>query len=173
MKTVRLILPVVALALSASAVLANNTFVNPIYEGADPFVCKHSDGFYYFCQSEGDRGIAIWKSDKLTDKGAKRLVWKAPDSGWNAKEVWAPEMHYIQGRWYIYYAADDGQNRNHRTGVLQSKTGDAQGEYRDMGEVYTGDEIESGKKQPLGYRCHSAGNEWKALSDLVRMERCR
>ncbi|MBN2785447.1 MAG: family 43 glycosylhydrolase, partial [Pontiellaceae bacterium] len=36
-------------------------------------------------------------------------------------------------------------NRDHRTGVLQSKTGDALGDYRDMGAVYTGDEIETGK----------------------------
>ena len=54
----------------------DTTFVNPIYEGSDPFVYKHTDGFYYFCQSEGDRGIAVWKSDKLTDKGVKRTVWR-------------------------------------------------------------------------------------------------
>ncbi len=52
-----------------------DTFVNPIYEGADPFVYKHTDGFYYFCQSEGDKGIAIWKSDKLADKGYNKTVW--------------------------------------------------------------------------------------------------
>ncbi len=147
MKTVKWICGVVALAILSFGAEpgANSTFVNPIYEGADPFVFKHTDGFYYFCQSEGDRGIAVWKSDRLTDKGVKRLVWKAPDSGWNSKEVWAPELHYLQGKWYIYYAADDGNNRNHRTGVLQSKTRDPQGDYRDMGAVYTGDEIESGK----------------------------
>ena len=130
--------------LTCNAVETNDdTFVNSIYEGADPFVYKHTDGYYYFCQSEGDRGIAIWKSDKLTDKGVKRLVWKAPDSGWNSQEVWAPEIHYLQGKWYIYYAADSGNNRDHRTGVLQSKTQDAQGEYNDMGMVYTGDEYET------------------------------
>ncbi|AQQ10396.1 Extracellular exo-alpha-(1-_5)-L-arabinofuranosidase precursor [Sedimentisphaera cyanobacteriorum] len=121
------------------------TFVNPIYEGADPFVYKHTDGFYYFCQSEGDKGIAIWKSRKLTDKGVKRVVWKAPDTGWNTSEVWAPELHYLQGKWYIYYAADSGKNIDHRTGVLRSKTQDPQGEYEDMGVVYTGDEIETKK----------------------------
>ncbi|MBN2063153.1 MAG: family 43 glycosylhydrolase [Sedimentisphaerales bacterium] len=129
------------LIVFSSAVLADfGTFVNPIYEGADPFVVKHTDGYYYFCQSEGDKGIAIWKSDKLTDKGIKRVVWKSPDVGWNSDEVWAPEIHYLQGRWYIYYAADSGHNRYHRVGVLQSKTQDAQGEYNDMGMVYTGDE---------------------------------
>ncbi|MBN2786218.1 MAG: family 43 glycosylhydrolase, partial [Pontiellaceae bacterium] len=102
MKTTAMIFTAAALAFSAHATEtgAMDTFVNPVYEGADPFVYKHTDGFYYFCQSEGDRGIAIWKSDKLTDKGIKRLVWKAPDSGWNSKEVWAPELHFLDGKWY-------------------------------------------------------------------------
>ena len=117
------------------------TFVNAVYEGADPFVFRHTDGFYYFCQSEGDVGIAVWKSKKLTDKGVKRVVWMAPQEGWNTSEVWAPEMHFLNGRWYIYYAADSGQNRDHRTGVLESVTADAQGEYVDRGMLYTGDDI--------------------------------
>jgi hypothetical protein len=54
------------------------TFVNPIYEGADPFILRHSDGYYYFVQSEGGRGLSVWKSDRLTDKGIKRVVWRAP-----------------------------------------------------------------------------------------------
>ena len=146
-KILFLLITIITLTIPAASNLYaadySSTFVNPIYEGADPFVYKHTDGFYYFCQSEGDKGIAIWKSDKLTDKGVKRLVWKAPDTGWNSSEVWAPEIHYLQGRWYIYYAADSGNNIDHRNGVLQSKTQDAQGEYSDMGMVYTGDEIET------------------------------
>jgi hypothetical protein len=31
-------------------------------------------------------------------------VWSAPDTGWNRGNVWAPELHSIDGRWYIYYA---------------------------------------------------------------------
>ena len=25
----------------------------------------------------------------------------------NSKEIWAPELHFIQGKWYFIYAADD------------------------------------------------------------------
>lgn len=118
------------------------TFVNSVYEGADPFVYQHTDGYYYFSQSEGDGGIAVWKSKRLTDKGIKRVVWTAPTNGWNSKEVWAPEIHYLNGKWYLYYAADSGQNKDHRSGVLESVTQDAQGEYIDRGMLYTGDDIE-------------------------------
>lgn len=121
------------------------TFVNPIYEGADPFVYKHTDGLYYFCQSEGDKGIAVWKSDKLTDKGVKKIVWLTPETGWNTDEVWAPEIHHLNGKWYIYYAADSGRNADHRTGVLESVTADAQGAYVDKGMLYTGDHIDTGR----------------------------
>ena len=117
------------------------TFVNPVYEGADPFVVRHTDGNYYFVQTEGDVGVAVWKSDRLTDKGVKRVVWMAPDTGWNTAEVWAPEIHHVRGKWYIYYAADSGENKDHRMGVLESVTQDPQGEYVDRGMLYTGDDI--------------------------------
>jgi GH43 family beta-xylosidase len=120
---------------------AARTFVNPVYPGADPFVVHHTDGYYYFAQSEGDSGIAVWKSSKLTDKGVKKIVWKPTPGTWNSKEVWAPEIHFLGGKWYIYYAADSGQNRDHRTGVLESVTQDAQGAYVEHGPLYTGDDI--------------------------------
>ncbi len=123
-------------------VLGIRTFVNPVYEGADPFLTRHTDGYYYFVQTEGDVGVAVWKSDKLTDKGIKRVVWMAPDTGWNRAEVWAPEIHFLNGKWYIYYAASTGENKYHRMGVLESVTDDAQGEYIDRGMLYTGDDIQ-------------------------------
>lgn len=117
------------------------TFVNAVYEGADPWVYRHTDGNYYFAQTEGDVGVAVWKSDRLTDKGTKRVVWMAPEQGWNTAEVWAPELHYLNGKWYIYYAADSGENKDHRMGVLESVGQDPQGEYIDRGMLYTGDDI--------------------------------
>ena len=34
-------------------------------------------------------------------------------------DVWAPELHFIQGKAYIYYAADNGTNANHRMFVAE------------------------------------------------------
>ncbi len=119
-----------------------NYFANPIAEGADPWMTKVGD-FYYFCQSAGDGGIIVWKSNCITDKGTMRLVWKAPQAGWNRAQIWAPELHYLDGRWYIYYAASDGRNETHRMGVLRARTDDPQGDYKDLGMLYTGDEIET------------------------------
>lgn len=160
--------------LTPTEASSGRTFVNPRYEGADPFIYKHTDGTYYFCQSEGDRGIAVWKSNRLTDKGVKRVVWTPPESGWNTDEIWAPELHYLNGRWYIYYAADSGENKDHRMGVLQSVTDDPQGAYVDKGMLYTGDEIETGANNrwaidgtplQIGDRLYHIWSGWENTED--------
>jgi GH43 family beta-xylosidase len=119
------------------------TFVNPLWPGADPWVVRH-EGHYYFCETAGGVGVAVWKSTRLTERGEKRIVWRAPATGWNARQVWAPELHFINGRWYIYYAASDGDNANHRMGVLESASANPQGDYTDKGVLYTGDDESGG-----------------------------
>src|SRR5439155_1403370 len=70
----------------------------------DPWVVRH-DSSYYLVQSK-DRTIWVYKSDQLTEPTQNGVpVWTAPHNGWNRSNVWAPELHYIDGRWYIYYAA--------------------------------------------------------------------
>lgn len=123
------------------------TFTNPVAAGADPWVVRHG-GSYYLVQAR--RGaIWVYRSDKLTEaaSGATGVqVWAAPDTGWNQTNVWAPELHRIEGRWYIYYAAGrpgpaDAPFIHQRSGVLQSLGDDPQGRYVDRGMLYTGDSI--------------------------------
>lgn len=117
-----------------------STFKNPLYKGADPCVV-HRDGWYYLCQA-GPRGrLEVWRSRTLTQRGERQVVWAPPRSGWNRAQVWAPELHYLRGRWYIYYAASDGRNANHRMGVLEATTDDPQGPFVDRGMLYTGDDV--------------------------------
>lgn len=130
--------PAISSAREANA--SSPTFVNPIYEGADPWIIRRN-GEYFLCQSEGNQGISICRSRRLTDKGSKRIVWRAPARGWNSGQVWAPELHCLDGKWYIYYAASDGRNANHRMGVLQAAGDDPCGAYIDKGMLYTGDDF--------------------------------
>ncbi len=116
-----------------------STFTNPVWDGADPWMVKHNNEYIY-CWSAGN-GINISRSVKMTQKGQVKKIWQAPETGWNRNCVWAPEIHFIQGRWYVYYAAgESGPPFIHqRTGVLRSKTDDVFSEYEDMGKLYTGD----------------------------------
>lgn len=120
----------------------SQTFTNPIGNGADPWVVK-SGKYYYTCEvshSHGKPGIAVRKSEKLTKRGKPVKVWSAPETGWNRSQIWAPELHHIGSKWYIYYAAGtSGPPYIHqRSGVLESVTDDPQGEYIDRGILNTG-----------------------------------
>jgi GH43 family beta-xylosidase len=116
------------------------TFTNPIGAGADPWVIK--DGKSYYLIESRDNAIYVYKSQQLTSPRQNGVrVWAAPDTGWNRTNVWAPELHQIDGSWYIYYAAgrDGPPFTSQRAGVLQSVGGDPQGAYIDKGMLYTGD----------------------------------
>ena len=124
----------------SSLQIPRETFSNPIYDGADPYVIRHDDDYYSINAGPGGR-LEVWKSPSLIERGARSIVWSPPRAGWNCAEVWAPELHFIRGAWFIYYAASNGQNINHRMGVLRSRTEDPQGPYEDLGQMYTGDDL--------------------------------
>ena len=128
-----------ALAADRSGDVSPDLFVNPISEGADPSVVRDGDRFLW-CQAEGNVGVSIWESDRLTSMGTRHVVWMAEPEGPCSKEVWAPELIRIDGRWHIYFAASDGRNRNHRTFVLAADTDDALGPYSLHGPLFTGDD---------------------------------
>ncbi|HWS00181.1 MAG TPA: glycoside hydrolase family 43 protein [Prolixibacteraceae bacterium] len=118
---------------------AEKTFTNPVWDGADPWLQKHGDD--YVCCYSAENSIFVSRSKKMTLRGEAKSIWKAPSSGWNRACVWAPEIHYIGNRWYVYYTAgESGPPFIHqRSGVLRSKTEDVFSEYEDMGMLFTGD----------------------------------
>ncbi|MCB9891744.1 MAG: sulfatase-like hydrolase/transferase [Planctomycetes bacterium] len=123
------------------ASLASDRFVNPIAEGADPWVVRDPNApRYLWCFSEGDRGIAIHASERLTSLGPKQVVWRAPEGGPTSRQVWAPELHFLDGRWHIYFAASDGTNERHLTYVLVSRDEEPFGPYTLHGPLETGDQ---------------------------------
>ncbi|OZB92242.1 family 43 glycosylhydrolase [Paenibacillus sp. XY044] len=102
-------------------------FYNVIMQtGADPWVYKHTDGYYYNVFVNGS-GIMIRRAKTITgiDAGERSLAWTPVKGTMYSSDVWAPEMHYLrdsdgQFKWYIYFAADDGTNANHRMYVLEN-----------------------------------------------------
>jgi GH43 family beta-xylosidase len=113
------------------------TFTNPLLQsGADPF-SFFKDGYYYYTHSLGNR-IGLWKTKNLANlkEAEHKNVYKPPTGTAYSKELWAPEIHYLQGKWYIYFAADDGNNDNHRMYVLENASKDPlKGEWTFKGKV--------------------------------------
>jgi len=82
---------------------------NPlIHNRADPWIYRHDDGFYYFVATapEYDR-IPLRKATSLSELASAPEIdiWTKHGSGEMGAHIWAPELHRIDGAWYIYFAA--------------------------------------------------------------------
>ena len=104
----------------------------------DPHVIQHR-GSYYYCESS-THGIFVRVARHFLDLGSSeaRRVWAPSPKGPASRNLWAPELHHVDGRFYIYFAADDGVNANHRMWVLGAKTNDPAGPYELVGSLETG-----------------------------------
>ena len=98
-----------------------NTYPNPfIPERADPFATRGPDGSFYFTASypafgDAEHGydrIILRKSDSFGGLACaeEKILWKAPAAGVCSRHIWAPEIHFIGGRWYVFFAAGDSDN---------------------------------------------------------------
>jgi GH43 family beta-xylosidase len=115
-----------------------NTFQNPLLpSGPDPWIIK-KDQTYYYTHTLGNR-IALWRTPKVSElkTAVPQTVWNAPAAGPNSQNVWAPELHFINNKWYIYYTA--GSTTDHatqRTFVLENAGTDPMaGTWTDKGKI--------------------------------------
>lgn len=84
----------------------------PLY-GQDPYVIKRHNRFL-LCESQDEERISL----SFLLEGGGKVTQTVSWYNWDEQQVWAPELHQIDGLWYIYYSSSDGDNRNHRTKVL-------------------------------------------------------
>ena len=140
------------------------TFRNPILPSpsADPWVIQHQ-GEYLYCESRNQESIWVRRSPSLIQLNEQEgaMIWTAPARGGNSKSVWAPELHLIDGTWFIFYAADDGLNENHRMWVLEGLTNDPTGPYRCRGALETsGWAIDGTVLQAADGQCYFIWSGW-------------
>ncbi|MGK6354359.1 family 43 glycosylhydrolase [Sphingomonas sp. DT-207] len=98
---------------------------NPlILQRADPQILR-ADGWYYFMGSvpEYDR-LALRRARTIAGLATapETVIWRRPASGRLGGYIWAPEIHYFDGAWHIYFAAGDSDQKFRiRTYVLQAR----------------------------------------------------
>ncbi len=111
------------------------TVQNPVHTGGgDPWVFCH-EGAYYYCYSAGD-GVCVAQVPSIAELSLNgERVYTAPTGTMYSYEYWAPELHYINGEWYIYVAADDGDNYNHRMYVLKGTSQDPTQPFEMVGQI--------------------------------------
>ncbi len=99
-----------------------NNYKNPFIEQrADPFITKRPDGKYYFTASYPAFGDELHGYDRIILRktytvnalrtAEEKRVWTAHKEGIMSRHIWAPELHLIGGRWYIFFAAATSENK--------------------------------------------------------------
>jgi GH43 family beta-xylosidase len=164
------------LAPLATTIRADDTPVADFFNvlaptGADPFVIRHTDGFYYAAASTGSE-LTLIRSRALSTLGAgeRKTVWTPPATGPASKHLWAPEIHRLRGRWYIHFAADDGDNANHRMYVLENPSDDPfRGRFTPKGKL-ADPALDrwaiDGTVLPLGDRLYFLWSGWEGTEDV-------
>ncbi len=112
------------LRISAFPVIGG-ALVNPLLpSGPDPYSC-YKDGYYYYTHTMGDR-IELWKTKNIADlrTAPHKTIFKPQPGMPYSKDVWAPEVMYLDGKWYAYFAADAAGNNGHRLWVLENSSAD-------------------------------------------------
>jgi len=132
MRTQRMLSLVAALSILLCSSLfperasgVSKNIVNPLLpSGPDPWV-EYEDGLYYVMRTTGDN-LTLWKTRSLAElkSAPSKVIWTPPSSGPYAHDIWAPEIHFLRGRWYVYFAADAGTNLTHRIYVLENSNPD-------------------------------------------------
>ena len=118
-------------------------FTNPIVQQrADPWVYRHTDGYYYFSATvpEYDR-IELRRAATIQELGTAEptVVWRKHATGAMGAHIWAPEIHFINGKWYIYFAAGSAEAIwNIRIYVLENASANPlEGTWEEKGQLQT------------------------------------
>lgn len=91
-----------------------NTFKDtPPLLGQDPHITKYQDNLLLIESQDEERIVLSYLGENNQRVGTK-LIW----SRVGHHQVWAPELHQIDGFWYVYFTSSDGNNCNHQTMVL-------------------------------------------------------
>ncbi|HEY1338428.1 MAG TPA: glycoside hydrolase family 43 protein, partial [Bryobacteraceae bacterium] len=123
--------------LLAPLAAPQSTLTNPLLpSGPDPWITARN-GFYYYMNTTGS-SLAIRRTRNVAAlaEAEAKTVWRAPSAGPYSHDIWAPELHFLRGKWYIYFAGDDGHNESHRIWALENAAADPlDGEWQMKGKV--------------------------------------
>lgn len=104
--------------------IIEGVYTNPLKsKGSEPWAIFHK-GVYYYTEGCEDR-IILWKTKDLTrlEEAESKEIWLPKDKS-NSCHLWAPEIHFIGEKWYIYFTADDGNTDNHQIYVIENNMND-------------------------------------------------
>jgi GH43 family beta-xylosidase len=118
-----------------------------IEQRADPFIYRHTDGYYYFTASvPAYDSLVLRRSKDIKGLASAEeiVVWKKPSTGPYSDLIWAPEIHFNEDSWYIYFAAAPSREIKddlfqHRMYAIRTKAANPlKGEWTEPIQIKTG-----------------------------------
>ncbi len=105
------------------------------FPGQDPWVVPYQGSLLLAQAAGGNRRLVIKRFRDLQhiEHNVETVIWTPSGPTRHLRQVWAPELHNIEGRWYVYFSATDGRFGGHRTYALVSD--DPLGPYLTLGPV--------------------------------------
>jgi len=99
---------------------------------ADPDIVYHDGKYYHVFGAWGCLFVSTFDDfANYTTDGAAMILQFVEGKPW-AMDVWAPEIHFVDGYWYVYFSsAEKGTNESHRMYAMKSKTDNPMGEYEE------------------------------------------
>ena len=85
-----------------------------IMQRADPYIYRGPDNSYYFTASVPAYDRIVLRNASTIEKlkeAEEVTIWVKHEDGPQSFHVWAPEIHYLDGEWFIYYAASEVRNK--------------------------------------------------------------
>ncbi len=119
--------------------MSGQTYTNPVHGGylGDPFVLKHNGEYYaYGTVPLGDVSVPVLHSRDLVSWRPLGTALALP--GGPFETLWAPEVAYDDGTFYMYYSAGGQEGQNHQLRVATASR--PAGPFEDSGVVLTPDE---------------------------------
>lgn len=83
-----------------------------IAQRADPYVKQMGGKWYFTASVPAYDGIVLRCADTLEGlrTAPETEIWHAHETGVMGAHIWAPELHLLDGCWYIYFAAGEKEN---------------------------------------------------------------
>lgn len=118
-------------------------WMNPIVpQRADPHIYLHTDGYYYLAATvpEYDR-IEIRRARLLGElsTATPKIIWYKHDKGIMGAHIWAPEIHFINDKWYVYFSAGESDAiwEIRLYALSNNSKNPLEGEWEEMGKIKT------------------------------------
>ncbi len=134
---------ILAVLLPVAAARAAAVWPNPlILQRADPHLTRHTDGYYYFMGTvpEYDRlELRRAKTIAALATAEPKTIWRKHAAGPMGAHIWAPELHFIDGTWFVYFAAGAAEKVwDIRIYVLENASANPfEGEWVERGQLKT------------------------------------